>query len=128
MAMQRVGDDSAGFSVEHLAQDRTVVKAWGFWSVAVAAAFETTLVGACAGRPKGGALTLDMSELKPMREEGQQAVSQVLRALPALGFQRVSVVTTNPLTKLQLVRLAAESRAGTGIEWIAGTNELGRTF
>ena len=125
--MQRVGDDSAGFSVDHPAPDRILVRAWGFWSVQVAAAFEPTVADACRSWPRGAVLILDMSDVKPMREEGQQSLSQLLRSLPKLGVTQVSIVTTNPLAKLQLVRLVAESRTGTPVEWIAGTNQLARS-
>jgi hypothetical protein len=61
-----------------------------------------------------------------MRDEGQQSFRQLLRALSGAGITRVSIVTTNPLTKLQLVRLVAESRTQSSIEWVVGTNPLGR--
>jgi hypothetical protein len=70
---------------------------------------------------------LDMNDLKPMREEGQQSFSQLLAALSKLGIAQVSVMTTNPLTKLQLVRLVAASRSGTRVEWVAGANSSGRS-
>jgi hypothetical protein len=126
MAMQRIGDDSAGFSVDRTGPDRILVKAWGFWSVDVSSIFEATVASACSARPKGSALHLDMTEVKPMRDEGQQAVMRLLRALPSLGIIRAVIAVTNPLTKLQLVRLATESRTAAGIEWVTTSNDLAR--
>jgi hypothetical protein len=126
MAMQRVGDDLAGFSVDRTAPDRILVKAWGFWSVEVSSIFEPTVASACSGRPKGGALHLDMTEVKPMRDEGQQAVMRLLRALPSLGITRAVIAVTNPLTKLQLVRLATESRTAASVDWVTASNDLAR--
>jgi len=123
--MQRVGDETAGFSVDFPLTGGTLVTAWGFWSVEIAAVFSTSVGAACRGPQRRQSLMLDMRELKPMREQGQQAVRDLLRLLPSLGISRVSVLTTNPLTKLQLVRLATEMGAG-NIEWISATNSLGR--
>jgi hypothetical protein len=127
MAMQRVGDESAGFTVDATAPDRIQVRAWGFWSVQVASAFEPAIADACRTRAKGSTLALDMSDVKPMREEGQQAVSRLMRSLPSLGVTRAAVVTTNPLTKLQLVRLVTESRTSATIEWVAGSADQARS-
>jgi hypothetical protein len=126
MAMQRVGDDSAGFSVDRDSPDRVHVKAWGFWSAEVASIFEPTVASACSGRPKGGVLHLDMTSVKPMRDEGQQAVMRLLRALPSLGIARAVIAVTNPLAKLQLVRLATESRTAATVEWVTAATDVAR--
>jgi hypothetical protein len=123
--MLRVGDDTAGFSVDFPATGGTLVTGWGFWSVEVALAFATIVGDACRSRKRRVSLMLDMRELKPMRKEGQQSFSEVLRSLQNLGISRVSVVTTNALTKIQLVRLASECAAD-NIEWINATNGQGR--
>jgi hypothetical protein len=67
-----------------------------------------------------------MKDLKPMREEGQRSFATLMKSLPSLGISSTSVLTTSHLTKLQLVRLATESGAGAGVEWISGTNSQGR--
>src|SRR5688572_9287377 len=127
MAVLRIGNDSAGFSVEHPATGGILVKGWGFWSVEIAAAFAPTVLEACKGRPRETNLSLDMNDVKPMREEGQHSFSRLLSSLSDLGIARASIMTTNPLTKLQLVRLVAESRSGVQVEWVAGTNSFGRS-
>ena len=123
--MLRVGDDTAGFSVSYSPTGGTLVFGWGFWDNEVALTFAAAVIEACQDRG-GVPLTLDMSELKPMRDEGQRSFSQVLRSLQHLGIPRTSIVTANPLTKLQLVRLATENGTYGSIEWISATNRLGR--
>jgi hypothetical protein len=115
--MQKVGDDSAGFSVDFPLTGGTLVMGWGFWSSDVAKAFASTVIEACRRQRRGPALMLDLRELKPMRDEGQRTFSDLLRSLPTLGIAQTSIVTTNPLTKLQLVRLVKESGVD-GIDWI----------
>lgn len=124
--MHRIGDDTAGFSVEVQPTGGILVTGWGFWRPDVATAFASLVVESCRSQPRGVALTLDMRELKPMREEGQRAFSQVSRALLGLGISRTSIVTTNPLTKLQLVRLVTESGASDKVEWVGATSPLNR--
>src|SRR5262245_42148226 len=123
--MQRVGDDAAGFSVDRPLTGGVLVTGWGFWSQHVAKAFAAGVAAGCRGQ-KSPSLMLDLRELKPMREEGQLAFSELLRSLESLGVPRVSIVTTNPLTKLQLVRLAATSGAEQRIDWISATNSMSR--
>jgi hypothetical protein len=124
--MHRFGDDLAGFSIGHDPAAGTVlVTCWGFWNVELAASFGATVAEACR-QQRGSSLTLDMSDLKPMREEGQRSFGSLMRSLPSLGVTRTSVVTTSHLTKLQLMRLATENGATTGVEWVMGVNNLGR--
>jgi len=123
---QRVGDDAAGFSLEFSSTGSILVTGWGFWSPEVATAFAGAVVDACRDHQQGLTLTFNMRELKPMREEGQRSFSHVLRSLPSLSTSRVSIVTTNPLTKLQLVRLATESRVEGSILWVSETNSSNR--
>jgi len=51
---------------------------------------------------------MDMTALKPLREEGQQSFGALLQLLRTLGVGRVAVATASHLTKLQLLRLVAE--------------------
>ncbi len=124
--MLRVGDENAGFSVDAPFVGNVRVTGWGFWSVEVASAFASAVVNACRSQPRGATLAIDMSGLKPMREQGQEAFALLLRSLEALGISQTSVVTTNPLTKLQLVRIASESAAGARVEWIGDGGNSGR--
>jgi hypothetical protein len=112
--MQRYGEDQAGFSVAWEATTRLVnVVAWGFWSRETAASFTSAVLDVCKKAPIGTCLTLNMTDLKPMREEGQRAWTGLMSGLPAVsGIDRVSVVTGNALTKLQLLRLTKDSAIG----------------
>jgi hypothetical protein len=124
--MDRVGDDSAGFSIGHDPVAGTVrVTAWGFWSSEVAGSYATQVVGECRDKP-GAGLVLDMTELKPMRDEGQRAFATVMRSLASLGITRVSIVTTSQMTKLQLVRLASENGASACVHWVSGISAMAR--
>lgn len=125
--MDRVGDDQAGFSVSYDPVGGIVtVTAWGFWSVEVAAAFAAKVAAAIRERPGEHALVLDMRDLKPMREEGQKSFASLVRALPSLAVTRATVVTSSQLTKLQLVRLAAENATSIGVDWVTNSNQLAR--
>jgi hypothetical protein len=109
--MQRVGDDQSGFSFDLHAEARALqVKAWGFWSVDVATAFGRRVRDACREAPKGVAVDFDMLDLKPLREEGELAFTALVTTLRSMGVTHVSI-RTGPLTKLQLLRLAANSGA-----------------
>jgi hypothetical protein len=110
--MQRVGDDGAGFSVDvDVAANAIRVRAWGFWTADVAAEFRTIVSDACRNRPRGASLAFDMTELKPMRDEGQKAFGSVLAALPRLGITNATVSTGSQLTKLQLLRISGEHQS-----------------
>jgi hypothetical protein len=125
--MERVGDEQAGFSFSSdPSRDTFEVRAWGFWNVDVAAAFGTNVLAALRTRARWKRLVLDMSDLKPMREEGQRAFATLLRSLPSAGVAGTSVVTTSHLTKLQLARIAMESAKGTDIEWVTAKVDVSR--
>ena len=125
--MDRVGDDQAGFSISYdPVEGAFLVVGWGFWNADVATAFAAKVASALRELPGEKILVLDMSDLKPMREEGQKSFGSIVRALPALGVSRASVVTSSQLTKLQLVRLATENAAGVSIEWVSHLNRLAR--
>lgn len=107
--MERIGNDAAGFTIDFDAASRAVrVRAWGFWDTDVAASFDTVVSSACRGRGAGLQLVMDMTELKPMRDEGQRAVGSLLGRLRSLGIANATVTTASQLTKLQLLRLANE--------------------
>jgi hypothetical protein len=119
--MQRIGDDEAGFWVAFDPLTRTMrVNAWGFWPLGVASSFGKTVVD--AGRQAGTVqrFVFDMTQLKPMREEGQLAWSMLVAELPRLGATETTVATASHLTKMQLLRLAKQYSARLPIQWIDG--------
>ena len=68
--MQRVGDDTAGFSVDASPAGGVSARGWGFWSAEVAMAFASTVIEACRGREQGSKLLLDMRDLNFMNSSG----------------------------------------------------------
>ncbi len=93
----------------------------GFWSVDVALAFGREVPKVVQATRDKGKLCLDLSGLKPMRDEGQVAFSDLFQALRAAGIPYVEIATSSPLTKLQLLRLANESRMGQVVKFMQGT-------
>jgi hypothetical protein len=115
--IERVGDDTAGFSYSFEASPPALrVRGWGFWNVEVASSFGSTIRDACRNRPAGTTLHLDLRELKPMRDEGQLSFAALLEALGSLGIQRAVIATGSPMTKLQLLRLVMASAKQTNVE------------
>lgn len=107
--MQHFGDEGAGFSIEFDVLSGAVgVRAWGFWGADVAKAFGPAVLDACRNRPAGTLVRMDMTALKPMREEGQLAFGSLVAQLPDLGIGQLRIQTESQLMKLQLARIAAE--------------------
>ncbi len=119
MEKQRMGDEHAGFSVEFDSTTSAVrVRAWGFWGPEVGRAFGVVVRDACRGSPRHSPLVMDMTDLKPMREEGQTSFAWLMDALPGLHLASTTVITTSHLMKLQLLRIANQSAAKGTIQFI----------
>ena len=116
MSERRFGDEQAGFTLGH--DDGGIIhsRAWGFWSAETGRAFGTIMLDACR-QSNAVRLVLDMSELKPMREEGQASFAKLVGALTSLGIGRLTVILTSQLMKLQLLRIAGEVGAGGLVEF-----------
>lgn len=111
-----IGDDLAGYSIDFDASAGIVnVRGWGFWSAEVAASFGVRVCEACTNRPRGTRLTMELTALKPMREEGQRSFASLLAALPGLRVSATVVASGNALTKLQLMRLGGDIAASKGL-------------
>lgn len=124
--MKRVGDTAAGFSVVFDPESAAVkVRGWGFWSAAISSSFATSVSEVCNANPRGSALVIDMSDLKPLREEGQQAFSMLMRLLRGLGVGKTTVATTSHLTKLQLLRLVADQGMKDSVQFTNASGEKG---
>jgi len=122
--MDSVGDENAGFSFGFdSVKGAFEVRAWGFWNADIAKVFGGRIVGMLGQQPGAKRLVLDMTALKPMREEGQQSFANVCRALRNLGVTSTTVVTSSQLTKLQLARIVTESGASANVQWLSGTAE-----
>ena len=124
--MKRVGDTAAGFSVVFDPGAGAVrVRGWGFWSAAISSSFATSVSEVCNANPRGSALTIDMSELKPLREEGQQAFGTLMRLLRGLGVGKTTITTASQLTKLQLLRLVADQGMKDSVQFTNASGEKG---
>jgi hypothetical protein len=116
--MERGGTDEAGFGVSFDAPARTVhVEAWGFWPAEVCKAFAGTLISTCRNSVGVRRVEMEMTRLKPLREEGEQAWATVLATLPSVRIEAI-VVQTNSLTKLQLLRLARLSAPKSLVQFV----------
>jgi hypothetical protein len=124
-AVRRIGDDKAGFTVrfdEFLGAIR--VDAWGFWDAAVASAFGKAVLEV-SRRSRGiQRCVFNMTELKPMREEGQLSWGMLVTELPAAGVTDSTVATASQLTKMQLLRIAKQSSSPLSIKWIDNVDGL----
>jgi hypothetical protein len=108
--MEKTGSDEAGFSLDLKARENVMlVVGWGFWGEEIASTFSRNVIEACRYAPRGIQLSMDMSRLKPMGDDGQKAFAQVMASLNDFRLGQVSVITTSHLTKLQLMRIARES-------------------
>lgn len=102
------------------------MRGWGFWNPNVADAFAATVSEVCNASPRGAALLMDMSELKPLREEGQRSFGTLIRLLRGLGVGRTAVTTASHLTKLQLLRLVAEHGAKDSVQFTSTDADCGQ--
>lgn len=122
--MPTFGSDADGFSVVFDEAARSLrVRAWGFWTPDVASSFAPAVIDACRSARRAADVVVDAADLKPQREEGQLALTTVFGALPGLGITRASIVTGNPLTKLQLMRITGASASKSIVQFTskAGT-------
>lgn len=116
--MKRIGDEISGFSAAFDAETVAVrVRGWGFWNAMVAEAFVGIVGDVCGTAPRGVPLLMDMTELKPLREEGQRSFGALIRALEVLRVGRVEVTTASHLIKLQLLRLVTEHGGKVPVEF-----------
>ena len=124
--MKRIGDAAAGFSVVFDPSAGAVqVRGWGFWSATISSSFAASVAEVCKASPSGSSLAIDMTELKPLREEGQEAFGTLMRHLRELRIGKIIVATTSQLTKLQLLRLVAEHGMKDSVQFTNASGEKG---
>jgi hypothetical protein len=105
----RYGNDESGFTVGNGTNGesgRVVVEGWGFWDVGLAADFERATLAVCREAKRPLRVTLDLSRLRPQRDEGQEAIAKVLGTLVLLGMERAVIKAASAITKMQLMRIA----------------------
>ncbi|HEX2734407.1 MAG TPA: hypothetical protein VHM70_22515 [Polyangiaceae bacterium] len=108
--MIKVDEEGAGFSAT-LAPEEHVLRivGYGFWSVDLAQRFSPMVRDAMRTAGNVSRLIFDFRDLKPLRDEGQRGFADVLTTLRALPNLHVLVLTSSPLTKLQLLRIVKEA-------------------
>lgn len=117
--MQTIGTPEAGFSVGLDTNGNVVrVVGWGFWDPDVASDFDRIVIEVCRYVPMGTSVVMDMSLLKPLRDEGQRAFAKTITMLKDSRITKVSVITQSQLTKLQLLRIAREAAPKERVQFI----------
>jgi hypothetical protein len=104
-----VGDERAGYQIlSALVSGSLRVQCWGYWCGEVAATFEVDVPEACRETPNLTHFVLDAEELKPQGAQGQVALRSLMSHLGSMKETACTVLSTNALTKMQLVRFARE--------------------
>jgi hypothetical protein len=101
------GDTEQGFRIESRG-DAVLVTAWGFWSVGFVPEFLPAVLAALEAKGRGVALAMDLKDLRPLRDEGQQAFRALLGRALAHGVVGVELKGASALTRLQMLRLTRE--------------------
>lgn len=81
----------------------------GFMQADEVQAISKEIMHAVAGRTDGFAGVIDFRNANVMPRESQEMVKQLMVNSKKAGLKRSAVVLANPITTLQLKRLAAES-------------------
>lgn len=105
--MATYGDDRAGFSIDG-PSDAVVVTARGFWSIELCAQLAPAVMEALRAKGARAALRFDLTELRPLREEGQAAFRSVMIQALLGGTRHIEFRGASALTKLQILRLRRE--------------------
>jgi len=100
------GDESEGFTIDN-GGDFVLVTARGFWSAETADKMAESVLTALAGRRQP--LIFELSELRPLRDEGQLAFKALFKRALARGTPRIVVRSASAMTKLQMMRIARET-------------------
>jgi hypothetical protein len=85
-----------------------LVTAWGFWSADFVPQFLPAVVGALELKGKTVSLEIDLKDLRPLRDEGQQAFKTLMTKVLAHGNGGVELKGASALTKLQMLRLTRD--------------------
>ncbi len=88
------------------------VRGWGFWAPDVALQFGSIVNGLLQTHADVTTLIMDLTKLKPMRDEGQESFGVLVASLRRKGGPHLTISTNSHLTKLQLLRIVAERGAG----------------
>lgn len=103
-----LGNEKAGCSLG--AQGNTILlEGWGFWDKDTALELRDFVLGFCRDHAACALLKIDFNRLNPLRDEGQAAFQALLAQLPGTSIRRVQIEVASHMTKLQLIRIVAQS-------------------
>lgn len=105
--MSTHGDADQGFRIEQRG-DAILITAWGFWSAEFVPQFLPVVMAALEAKGRGGALIIDLKDLRPLRDEGQQAFKVLMTKALAYATGGVELQGASALTKLQMLRLTRD--------------------
>lgn len=109
--MQLFGNDSEGFVVETEGR-RVFLSARGFWGAELASQLVPALIPELDRHKGQFSLELDLTELRPLRDEGQAAFRTLFSEALARNFSQIYIRSASALTKLQMMRIARNLRQG----------------
>ena len=108
ISLLEVGTHSGGFRVIGPPHEALRIELWGFFGQDVADALTHHAPAVIQHVQLAAIFTLDATNLKPQGPEGQQALRVLFRALTPVTFARGTLLASNVLTKMQLMRLVRE--------------------
>lgn len=107
------GTEAAGFRIDYApGGHRLRLDGWGYWPPEVAAAFGEELAAACRAVTGPVEFRFNGPGLKPQGEDGREALRALLHELAGIELSGATIAVDNPLTKMQLTRLASASGVG----------------
>jgi hypothetical protein len=126
----RGGNDEAGFEIAVSTEPRILrVRAWGLWSVDIAEGYREGMMAAfrvLRGRPWD--VLSDRRRTLIQSEPVRAIMSDVMDRATTMGRRRAAVLVTAASAKLQMSRLAAETRVvqrqfedeNDALDWLIG--------
>lgn len=102
--LERYGDETQGFEVDS-SGEAVVVRAWGFWSTELAEQVVPVVASALRAKGSGTDLTIDATDLRPLRNEAQRSFEAMLSQAVQNSARGVVIQSPSALTRLQMIRL-----------------------
>jgi hypothetical protein len=102
--LERYGDETQGFEVDS-SGEAVVVRGWGFWSTELAEQMVPVVASALHAKGRGTDLTIDATDLRPLRGEAQKYFETMLSQAVQNSERGVVIQSPSALTKLQMMRL-----------------------
>jgi hypothetical protein len=108
----RGGDDEAGFEISIALEHKILrIVAWGLWSVDLAQTYRAAMfAGFRTLRGQSWAVLSDRRRTTIQNDEVRAIMSEVLDRATVMGRERAAVLVTGAVAKLQMRRLATDTR------------------